>query len=100
MSATKQKLYFTDIPTKTVTLAINMISLSNNNKINIPNKPNPSALVPINKIIPPNGSQDTVMKQDIIQDASPHAIILDHPVFSIPLPASPNNVLYYSSDTL
>ena len=77
-----------------------MISLSNNNKINIPNTPNTSTLVPINKIIPPNGSQDIIMKQDIIQDDLPHAIILDHLVPSIPLPASPDIAPYYSSDTL
>ena len=40
------------------------------------------------------------MKQDILQDALPHAISLDHPVLSVPMSASPNNVPYYSSDTL
>ena len=40
------------------------------------------------------------MNQDILQDALPHTIILDHSALPVPLSASPNNVPYYSSDTL
>ena len=80
--------------------AINMISLSNNNKINNPNNTNSRALVSTNNIIPPNGNKDIVVNQDILQDALPYTIILDHPVLPVPLSASPNNVPYYSSDTL
>ena len=78
-----------------------MISLSNNNKINIPNKPNSCALVPINNIIPPDVNQDIVVKRDIFQDALPCAISLDPPVIPAPISASPNNAPYsYSSDSL
>ena len=65
-----------------------MISLSHNNKINIPNNLNSCALVPNNNIIPPNGNKDIVVKQDILQDALSHEIMLDHSVSSAPMSAS------------
>ena len=55
-----------------------MISLSNNNKIINPNNTNSRALVPTNNIIPPNGNNDIVVNQDILQDVLPHTITLDH----------------------
>ena len=64
--------------------AINMISLTNTSKINNSNTSNSYAPDPFNNIIPPSGTQDNKVKQDILQATLSHAIIPNPPATSVP----------------